>query len=256
MPWRGSIVLDHAPRESEQLFWATCWHIISCLLSYAWVATSATLPSTWAGIQIGDGAAVRKAITRARGRIDPLVGLTYLQTCSFASGPAEAAPFEQPAVVRFKKRFNKVPVDEEAEKIRRRIDADIAAKALFSQGRKPEVAGDEGQRTNRFDRDLCGVEVPEKPQEDLNLDGAELTDNAALAAALQATVRQEKWVCNIMELRHVWFFAWLGKWAEALCWKLVWILMLLCLSRVVIAYCFCTTAVFGTMRVHGADVSS
>lgn len=50
---------------------------------------------------VGDSAAIRKAVTRARGRVDPLVGLTCLQTCAFAAGPAEAAPFEQPAIVRF-----------------------------------------------------------------------------------------------------------------------------------------------------------
>ena len=98
---------------------------------------------------IGDAAVVRRSVTRARGRVDPLVGVTYLQTCAYLSGSAEAAPFDQPALIRFKKRFaNRVAVDGELEANKRLGDADISAKAMIEQGKEINQPGDEAQREN------------------------------------------------------------------------------------------------------------
>lgn len=83
-----------------------------------------------------------------------------------------------------------MPVDAEAEKSRRRIEADVAARAALAQGKKVQTVGDDAQRENRFDRDLFAVQLPENPAD--TIDGEEINDNADLAAALQATVQQEK----------------------------------------------------------------
>ena len=80
-------------------------------------------------------------------------------------------------------------MDGELEANKRRTDADIGAKAMIAQGTKINQPGDEAQRENKFDGDLFRLEVPEQPEKDI--DGYELEDNTALAAALQGIVAQK-----------------------------------------------------------------